>query len=187
LIDALPSTRNPGETPGAIFDRLYLRFALADAFQRLGLDANSAYRAAARVHILIAAPTRPLPSATQPLLSWEDPDTVWLTGLHTAQGHRYFNKEAHEQLLWWSALPQLIAAAEKDPAAKSSATHITLRSLEGQIEEAITAAAQSGYRLDQLLQPNATTTEKSLTGSAPADEPSRSEDEPVPSTTERTN
>jgi hypothetical protein len=183
LIDALPSTRNPGET----FDRLYLRFALADAFQPLGLDANSAYRAAARVHILIAAPTRPLPSATQPLLSWEDPDTVWLTGLHTAQGHRYFNKEAHEQLLWWSALPQLIAAAEKDPAAKSSATHITLRSLEGQIEEAITAAAQSGYRLDQLLQPNATTTEKSLTGSAPADEPSRSEDEPVPSTTERTN
>jgi hypothetical protein len=183
LIDALPSTRNPGET----FDRLYFRFALADAFQPLGLDANSAYRAAARVHILIAAPQRPLPSTTQPLLSWDDPDTVWLTGLHTAQGHRYFNKEAHEQLLWWSVLPQLIVAAEKDPSAKSSATRITLRALEGRIDEATAAAAQSGYRLDKLLQPNATTTEKSLTGSAPAEEPGRSEDEPVPSTTERTN
>jgi hypothetical protein len=187
LIDALPSTRNPGETPGAIFDRLYLPFALADAFQPLGLDADSAYRAAARVRILITAPQRPLPSNTQPLLSWDDPDTVWLTGLHIAQGHRYFNKEAHEQLLWWSVLPQLIVAAEKDPSAKSSATRITLRALEGQIDEATAAAAQSGYRLDKLLQPNATTTEKSLTGSAPAEEPGRSEDEPVPSTTERTN
>ena len=113
--------------------------------------------------------------------------TVWFTGLHEAQGHRYFNKEAHEQLLWWSVLPQLIVAAEKDPSAKSSATRITLRALEGRIDEATAAAAQSGYRLDKLLQPNATTTEKSLTGSAPAEEPGRSEDEPVPSTTERTN
>ena len=175
LVDALPSTQHPGE----MFDRLYLRFAIADALQPLGIDADSAYRAAARVHILIAAPQRPLPSATQPLLSWDDPDTVWLTGLHTAQGHRYFNKEAHEQLLWWSALPQLMAAATKDSSAKTSATRITLRALEGQIDEATTAAAQSGYRLDQLLQPSPATAETSSTKSALAKEPSRSEDEPV--------
>lgn len=179
LVHALP----PGQNRGELFDRLYLRFAIADAFQPLGLDPDTAYRAPARIRILIAAPLRPLPSAIQPLLSWDDPDTVWLTGLHTAQGHRYFNKEAHEQLLWWSALPQLIAASEKDPSVKTSATRITLRALEGQIEEATTAAAQSGYRLDYLLQPDSVSAEH-----APANavDPSRETDsttEPEPSTT----
>ena len=162
LVHALP----PGQNRGELFDRLYLRFAIADAFQPLGLDADHAYRTAARIRILIAAPSRPLPSAIQPLLSWDDPDTVWLTGLHTAQGHRYFNKEAHEQLLWWSALPQLIAASEKDPSVKTSATRITLRALEGEIEEATTAAAQSGYRLDVLLQPFAIETTTTESGGA---------------------
>jgi hypothetical protein len=177
LTDALPPTQNPGEA----FDRLYLRFAIADAFQPLGLEADPAYRAAARIHILIAA-QRQLPAATQPLFSWEEPDTVWLTGLHTAQGRRYFNKEAHEQLLWWSALPQLIAIAEKDPSAKSSATRVTLRALEGQLNEAVTAAAQSGYRLDVLLDPGSIETESTPTS---AEESIKPETGPVPSTTTR--
>jgi hypothetical protein len=183
LIRALADVLPPSQDAGGIFDRFYLRFALAEALQPLGLDADSAYRAAARIHILIAAPQRPLPSATQPLLSWDDADTVWLTGLHTAQGHRYFNKESHEQLLWWSALPQLIAAAAKDPSAKSSATRITLRALEGEIQEATTAAAQSGYRLNAMLQPQAANDEGTSTGAR--EESDRSEDEPVSSKTQR--
>ncbi|MFP5228159.1 MAG: alpha-amylase family glycosyl hydrolase, partial [Acidobacteriota bacterium] len=179
LIDSLGSTQHPG----AIFDRLYLRFAIAEAFRPLGLDADHAFRAAARIRILIAAPQRALPSATQPLVSWDDPDTVWLTGLHSAQGQRYFNKEAYEQLLWWSTVPQLINAAGKDPAAKSSATRITLRALEGQIEEATVAAAQSGYRLDQLLQPESaeitSSTNDDQSESASAD-PVRSASDPEP-------
>ncbi|HUB17953.1 MAG TPA: alpha-amylase family glycosyl hydrolase [Acidobacteriaceae bacterium] len=151
LFEALPNRQHPGE----IFDRLYLRFAFAEALQPLGLDSDHAYRAAARIRILLSAPTRPLPSATQPLLFWDDPDTVWIAGLHTAQGLRYFNKETHEQLLWWSALPQLIAIAEKDPSAKLASTRITVRALEGQIEEASGAAAESGYRLDEMLHPPA--------------------------------
>ncbi len=179
LIDTLPADRNAGQHPGEIFDRLYLRFAIADAFHPLGLDADHAYRAAARVRILIAAPQRPLPSATQPLLSWDDPDTVWLTGLHTAQGHRYFIKEAHEQLLWWSILPQLVAVAEKDSAARSSATRITLRALEGQLDEAVTAAAQSGYRLDHLLQPASTSNETGAANSAKPASESTPDQEPT--------
>jgi hypothetical protein len=139
---------------GEIFDRLYLRFALVEGLQPLGLDSDTAYRVAARIRMLVEA--RPMAEASQPLLSWEDADTVWLTGLHTAQGHRYFNKEAHEQLLWWSALPQLIETAQKDPSAKMSSTRITLRFIEGRIQEAVTAAAESGYRLDKPLQPDAT-------------------------------
>jgi len=165
------------QSPGEIFDGLYLRFAIADALQPLGLDSDAAWRAAARVRILIAAPHHPLPSATQQFLSWDDPDTAWLTGLHTAQGHRYFNKEAHEQLLWWSALPQLIAVAEKDPFAKASATRITLQAIEGQLEEAATAAAQSGYRLNVLHQSQSTTDGSSKPETA--EQPGRSEGEPV--------
>jgi hypothetical protein len=179
LADAIP----PGQNRGEQFDRLYLRFAIADAFQPLGLDADHAYHAAARIRILIAAPSRPLPSALQPLLSWDDPDTVWLTGLHTAQGHRYFNKEAHEQLLWWSALPQLIAACEKDPSVKASATRITLRALEGQIQEATTAAAQSGYRLDNLLQPDSVSAEHTPANAVDRSREADSTTEPEPSTT----
>jgi hypothetical protein len=157
FIDGLPATRHPAAT----FDFLYLRAALADAFAPLGLEGEAAYRAAARIRLPLAPfgeqpsaqhPADP-PSVAPPAIPWDDPDVAWLTGLHTAQGHRYFNKEAHEQLLWWLALPQLIAIAEKDPSVKSSVTRVSLHTLQGQLEESALAAAQSGYRLDPIVTP----------------------------------
>ncbi|MGC2299073.1 MAG: hypothetical protein WA476_09750, partial [Acidobacteriaceae bacterium] len=105
-------------------------------------------------------------------LDWNDPDIVWLTGLHVAQGHRYFNKEAHQQLLWWSALPDLIATAEKEPAAKSPTTRKILQTFEREAEAAIAAAEKSGYRLDEMLQgatgAAAASTRSATAGESPA-------------------
>ena len=147
--DSLPRDLNLGE----IFDRLYLRPALADTFHPLGLDGDAAYRAVARVRILLTRPheteSAPVPSSR----AWDDPDIIWFTGLHQAQGHRYFNKEAHEQLLWWSALPDLIATAEKDRGAKSPATQKALQTFELEARAAIAAAERAGYRLDEMLKP----------------------------------
>jgi hypothetical protein len=152
----LPADRNTGE----VFDRLYLRSALADAFHPLGLEGDQAYRAAARVRILITRTQPQEPATVRQARAWDEPDIVWLTGLHEAQGHRYFNKEAYEQLLWWSALPDLIATAEKDPTAKSPATQKVLRTFEHEAELAIAAAAKAGYRLDEMLKPDAISAEE---------------------------
>jgi hypothetical protein len=166
--DAVPPTQNLGE----LFDRLYLRSALADAFHPLGIEGDAAFRAAARVRILLTRTKESEPASAPQSSAWDDPDIVWFTGLHEAQGYRYFNKEAHEQLLWWSALPDLIATAEKDPAAKSPATRKTLQTFEREAEAAVAAAEKSGYRLDKMLNPatgvTAASTKSANTGESPA-------------------
>jgi hypothetical protein len=147
--DSLPRDLNLGE----IFDRLYLRPALADTFHPLGLDGDAAYRAVTRVRILLTRTQEPKSAPAPSSRAWDDPDIVWFTGLHEAQGHRYFNKEAHEQLLWWSALPDLIATAEKDPGVKSTSTQKTLQTFEIEARAATAAAEKAGYRLDEMLKP----------------------------------
>jgi hypothetical protein len=140
----------PQETDiGASFDRLYLRTALAEDFEPVGLEGEAGYRAAARVRLLL---TQPMESsvAPPPPVPWQDADIVWLAGLHEAQGHRYFNKEAYEQILWWRHLPQLIAVAEIDPAVKLLGTRTAMRDLERANTTAAQDAHAAGYRLDLL-------------------------------------
>ncbi len=150
LADTFPQSQNIGEA----FDRLYLRSAIADAFHPLGIEGDAAYRAAARVRILLTQPRFEGQLPALPTLDWDDPDIVWLTGLHEAQGHRYFNKEAHEQLVWWMILPALIDTAEQDPAAKSAKTRKMLRTLEDEAAGSAAAAQTAGYRLDEMLPPS---------------------------------
>jgi len=144
LFEILPQEENIG----AGFDRLYLRNALAETFRPVGLEEEAGYRAAARVRLLLvestwsSAPPQPMP--------WGDADVVWLTGLHEAQGHRYFNKEAHEQILWWRHLPQLMAIAERDPATKLVGTRTAIRDVERTNAAATVDAEAAGYRLDRL-------------------------------------
>jgi hypothetical protein len=90
-------------------------------------------------------------------MAWQDADVVWLTGLHAAESHSYFNKEAYERVLWWNHLPQLIAIAEKDPAAKLAGTRAAIRDLERANATAAADAHAAGYRLDQLLAPRQST------------------------------
>jgi hypothetical protein len=144
LVKAYPE-RNGAE----IFDRLYLRPAMAESFRPLGLDGEDAYRAAARVRILLADESAA--TGEDAALRWADPDVVWLTGLHEADGVRWFNKEAHEQLLWWSRLPELIALAAKKPAAKTAPSLAgAVASIGEKVTGAAAAAKKAGYRLDRL-------------------------------------
>jgi hypothetical protein len=172
LLRAFADKLAPEQNLGEIFDRLHLRSALADAFHPLGLEGDAAYRAAARILILINRTQQPESASAPPSRAWDDPDIVWFTGLHEAQGHRYFNKEAHEQLLWWSALPDLIATAEKDPTAKSPATRKTVQTFELEAEAAIAAAKKAGYRLDEMLKPDAVSAEEVAAQSSAGTSPS---------------
>ncbi len=136
--DLLPVDRNRGE----VFDKLYLRSVLAEVFHPVGLEGDAAHRAAVRVRVLIAEPK------DAEGIAWSDPDVAWLTGLHEAEGIRYFHKEAHEQMVWWLGLPRLVALAEK---AQSAATRTALDELEEENDAAAKAAKAAGYRLDALL------------------------------------
>ena len=144
FLDLVPQGRNRGE----VFDKLYLRSVLADAFQPLGLEGEDAYRAAARVRMLIAQEEG---KARTEELNWDDPDVAWLTGLHEADGHRWFNKEAHERMVWWRLLPRLVELAEMDPAGKSTGTSKAFREIEAEAQRATQAAETAGFRLDELV------------------------------------
>jgi hypothetical protein len=133
LADSLPAGADAAEA----FDRLYLRSAISDAFKPLGLEGEAAWRAVARIRILFAKPGEGVAPSQGPEIHWTDSDVAWLTGLHEAQG---------------LGLPELMAAAEKDPAAKYPATRKTLRAFALEIETALAAAAASGYRLDVMEQ-----------------------------------
>ncbi|MGB7168118.1 MAG: alpha-amylase family glycosyl hydrolase [Acidobacteriaceae bacterium] len=136
----------------AIFDRLHLPTALADAFQPVGLEGEDGYRAAARVRLLLTESTESS-IAPPPPMPWGDADVVWLTGLHEAQGHRYFNKEAYERIVWWRHLPQLVAMAEKDPSARHVGTRTAIRDMERANTAGAADAQAAGYRLDLLQAP----------------------------------
>ncbi|MHB1744339.1 MAG: hypothetical protein ACYCRE_06155, partial [Acidobacteriaceae bacterium] len=76
----------------------------------------------------------------------------WLTHLHEADGHRYFNREAYEQLLCWNCLPALLDLAAKDADATRADTKIAIREMVRALEAATQTAKRAGYRLDLLLQ-----------------------------------
>ena len=139
--DLLPAERNRGE----VFDTLYLRSVLAEVFHPVGLEGDAAHRAAVRVRVLIAQ------TKDAGGIAWKDPDVAWLTGLHESDGHRYFNKESHEQMLWWLTLPRLVALAAQDAAGRSVATRTALGALEAENDGATKAAKAAGYKLDALV------------------------------------
>jgi glycosidase len=138
----------PSRTVATLFDSLRLRAPLAEAAEALGVEGEDRWRLAARVRVAFAqaasAPgaTRPArPSAT---LGWlADPDAAWLTGVHEHEGVRYFVKEPFETLVWWMALPALLAlAAEPRPDPQAA------RTLADDIAARLRAAETNGYRLD---------------------------------------
>lgn len=155
------------------FDRLRLREPLARVFDRLGLEGEDSWRAAARVRLAAAVAAEPDARnhvAGLPAWVWDDPDARWLLEIHDSSGpaseaHTYFNKELHEQLLWWLSLPELIEiagassarATKKEsgkPAAQAkpsmTAQEPTLSKLEHKIQKALADANRAGYRLDEL-------------------------------------
>ncbi len=136
-----------------VFDQLRLRHGLAQAFATLGLEGEDAWRAAARVRVLLERQGRKaVASAGAPRVAlsaddWKDGDVRWLAGVHDAEGRSYLVKEPYERLVWWLLLPALLEHTQQG----SSKTTPALQALFDQARAAEKAAAAAGYRLDRLL------------------------------------
>jgi hypothetical protein len=122
---------------------LRLRHPLAEAFAELGLQGEDRWRAAARVRVVLGQPGWPAIVLGAPRAAADappaalDPDVAWLIGVHEHAGTRYFVKEGFESLLWWTALPALLAAGKR----------AAVRALERDVAARSAAAAAAGYRL----------------------------------------
>ena len=86
---------------------------------------------------------------------WDDPDARWLLRVNESGGEWYFNKELHEQMMWWAQLPHLVelgrpAKTQAPAKGGKSAPKSTVKSIAaiGQaVEEACEQAEESGYRV----------------------------------------
>ncbi len=147
----LSDPQGPETAAAQMYDSIHLREAIADAMARLGVTDEERWRAAARLRAAFAhagwAPgAERVPG--RPLYSWlQDPDVAWVIGVHEWDGVRYFVKEPYERLLWWMALPALLALAQEPHPDREK-----VRTLERQIEARSRAAAQGGYRVEALFE-----------------------------------
>ncbi len=146
-----------------VLDQFGLRSVLADAFAAVEFTGQDTWRAAARVRVALAAgvrPSEPEPSGrhaeellaavgdqTQdrqhglPAHAWADGDTRWLLGVNDHEGKTWFNKELHEQMVWWRALPELLQIAAQTPVDEQE-----LETLQNQLASALASAEKAGYQ-----------------------------------------
>jgi hypothetical protein len=129
----------------ALFDRLELRWALADIFSSMGMEGEAKWRAAAQVRMLLARPTAS-PASVRSEAFWSEPDVRWLAGVNTSSGITYFNREQFEELLAWLQLPALIQIARQE-----SGQARAIAELESAFAAACEAAHDAGYRLDHYI------------------------------------
>ncbi len=174
--------KDTAATALALFDRLRLREPLARAFSLAAEITEDGWRAAARVRLafleLTLTPAKPVKVtaaddsfAGLPRALWDDLDARWLLSVNESAGDWYFNKELHEQMLWWLHLPDLLELAPrlagaggaggptKAPAPAKDTKSVpksTLKSI-GDIEEAVQEASEqaeeSGYRIGKKKEP----------------------------------
>jgi hypothetical protein len=141
----LSSFPGPGMS-AAIFDRLQLRSALAEIFLSLGMEGDKAWRAVARVRVLLLHPDLLQDPLIDSEAFWTDPDVRWLAGVNTSSGVTYFNREQFEELLSWIQLPALIEIARQDVVNLPS-----IKDIEVAVSRACSLAEDSGYKLDEYL------------------------------------
>ena len=86
---------------------------------------------------------------------WDDGDARWLLKVNESAGEWYFNKELHQQILWWAQLPDLLqlaappgaaghAGKEGKPAARP--VHRS-KTIEQRVEDACEQAEEAGFRV----------------------------------------
>ena len=134
----------------AIFDELQLRAGLAECFVKLGLEGEDAWRAAARIRILLektyesswlAGKTAAFSAAF-----WDEPDVRWLLGVNESEGTLYFNKECLEEMFWWLQLPGLIGQLEE-----GSVPAKALAAIQEQYKTQTGYTKLAGFRLKNYL------------------------------------
>jgi len=125
----------------AVFDALQIRAALAEIFSSFGMEGESAWRAAAKLRVLLLQA-----DGLEPRAFWNDGDVRWLAGVNEASGVTYVNKESFEELIDWLQLPALLEITEQG----ASALEAVLE-LEAAVELAREAVSAAGYKLDAYL------------------------------------
>ncbi len=135
----------------ALFDEARLRQPIAEALEKLGVRGEDRWRAAARLRFAFAHPWvahgTQTAAAPAPYAWMHDPDVMWLIGVHEHEGVRYFNKEAFEQLLWWTALRPLVEIAAQERIVTAG-----VRQVESELKDRFRAAAEAGYQVESLLE-----------------------------------
>ncbi len=146
LLQGLPGTADPQ----ALFDSMELRAGLADSFAEIGFHGDDAWRAAAKVRLLLAGRISLDSLHTEGY--WADGDVRWLTGVNRSDGALYVNKESFEQLLCSLQLPALLGVAGplggedgyRSPAAE-------LAEIESSVRSECERMERARYRLSAFL------------------------------------
>jgi hypothetical protein len=120
------------------FDQLLLRVGLAEIFADMGFHGEDAWRAAARVRLLLSFSVNEKDVLHSREL-WNDSDARWLASVNEAEGKTYFNKEAFEELAAWMQTPSLLEG--------------TLSAVKGaaELKALSTEAREAGYELGKFL------------------------------------
>ena len=149
ILRNLPWQRAPQGDLAELFDRLMLRYALADIFSSMGMEAESRWQAAAQVRLLLTKAAA-VPNAIRFGSFWYDADVRWLAGVNQSQGVDYFNKEQFEELLTWLQIPVLveIARTARLPASVPTAA---IQAVESCVAATRFAADAAGYKLETYL------------------------------------
>jgi hypothetical protein len=153
--------KDSAATALALFDRLRLREPLARAFSGGGDITEDGWRAAARVRLAFVVqtltPAKPAKTdesfAGFPRSFWDEGDARWLLKVHEAAGEEYFNKELHQQMLWWTHLPDLLRLAAPDVAGKKTRQRPSIQAIEERLEDASEQAEEAGFRLGKKKEP----------------------------------
>jgi glycosidase len=163
VLQGIAQSLEPKETEAtalALFDRLRLREPLARAFSGGGEITEDGWRAAARVRLAFLGQTlisaKPAKAGAEEAFAglprgiWEDGDARWLLKVNEAGGEWYFNKELHQQILWWTQLPDLLQIAT--PVApsvdkKKPAPRPTIQTIDQRIQDACEQAEEAGFRI----------------------------------------
>jgi hypothetical protein len=176
LLEGLAETiggKDTAATGLALFDRLRLRESFARAYVGGGEITQDGWRAAARIRLAFLSQTlAPAKKAQEEVFAglpaelWKDGDARWLLQVNESGGEEYFNKELHEQMLWWVQLPALLelaaaapapapepviagAAAEKKPRRSPAPPVSSLGTTDQKVKLAVRQAEEAGFRLEK--------------------------------------
>jgi hypothetical protein len=135
-----------GYDEAAVFENLQLKAALAESFLSLGVEGENAWRAAARVRVLLVQRDLPVQERVRAAEFWSDPDVRWIAGYSESGGKTYLNKERFEELLVWLYLPELLEIGDERTGVEKAVSAI-----EAGIAADFAAMRGAGYDLNRYL------------------------------------
>ena len=146
LLHALPGTVEAQ----TLFDEMDLRAALAESFAGLGVEGEDAWRAAAKLRLLLGGRTPLEELETEGF--WAEGEVRWLAGVNESGSETYVNRESFEQLLCFLQLPALLGAAGRlggEDAYQTPAA--ALAEIEGAVRMECERMQEAGYALRGYL------------------------------------